>query len=118
MAILAPFILSRVYQDLDPAKALKRNVIRNQARSARFVGNRLICLWVAVARVNHLLFQDFVQVPTSLLRLRFYIQQERELFLEVGQLVAGFENPTPNFHVGIHIPDQIYLCTPHSSCLI
>lgn len=41
--------------------------------------------------------------------MMYHIAEERELFLEVGQLVKG-NKATPNFHVGLHLPEQIYMC--------
>jgi hypothetical protein len=111
MAILAPFILQRVYKDLEPGKSLRKSILSNHERSATFVGRQLVELWVSVARVNHLVFQDFVDGPQDYHHLAYYIARERELFLDVGKFVPGFEKATPNFHIGIHIPHQIWLCT-------
>jgi hypothetical protein len=112
MATLAPFILTRTFQDLDATKALKRKCIQQQNRSARFLGNRLIALWVSITRVNFLLFQDHVNLPDDLHILAYHITSERELFLEVGGLVANFDKATPNYHIGLHFPNQVWLCTP------
>lgn len=119
MAILAPFILTRVFDEISAARALKRNLILAQDRSARFWGTRLIALWVAVARVNFYIFTDEISCPQSLDTMVYYIAEERDLFLEVGQLVKGFDKATPNFHIGLHIPEQVYLCTtlPSIACI-
>jgi hypothetical protein len=115
MAILAPFILTRIFDEIPAAQALKRNLILAQDRSARFWGSKLIALWVAVARVNYFVFNDEISCPKSLDTMVYYIAEERDLLLEVGHLVKGFEKATPNFHVGLHIPEQVYMCIP-SSC--
>jgi hypothetical protein len=112
MAVLAPFILKRTFDELDASKAFKRKILANQPRSALFVARRLIVLWVSVARVNYLLFQDFVDVLEDLYKLSHYIAQERESFLELGQMIPGYEKATPNYYVGLHMVEQIYLCTP------
>lgn len=69
----------------------------------------MVALWVAVARVNFYIFNDEVVYPKSLDTMMYYIAEERELFLEVGQLVEGFNKATPNFYIGLHLPEQIYL---------
>jgi len=114
MAILAPFILTRIFDEISAGQALKRNLILAQDQSSRFWGSKLVTLWVAVARVNYFVFNDEISSPKSLDTLLYYIAEERELLLEVGQLVKGFERATPNFHVGLHIPEQVYLCIPFS----
>jgi hypothetical protein len=104
---------------LTAAQALKRGLMAQQERSARYWGNRIIALWVAIARVNFYIFKDDIEVPKSLHTLMHYIAEERNLLLEIGQLVAGYENATPNFHVGMHLPEQIYLCTsPYYFCYL
>jgi hypothetical protein len=89
-------------------RILKRGIL-NQVFNAGMFGEKLINLWVLIARVNYHCFSDHVLIPRDLHRLLYYIRQERELLLEVGQYVEGFDTATPNFHVGLHIPFQIYL---------
>ena len=70
---------------------------------------------MAIARVN---FQCFAETftPKDLHILLFYIREERLILAELGQYVGGFEKATPNHHVGLHLPSQIYLCTfPNSA---
>jgi len=111
MVILAPFVLQRVFGDMKNGKALKSSIALRHSRSAGFVCKQLLALWISVARVNYLLFQDFIKIPEDLYALSYYIKEERDLFLELGALVAGFEKATPNFHAGLHLPEQIWQCT-------
>jgi hypothetical protein len=118
MPILAPFILTRVLDETSAARALKRNLILAQDCTACYWGTKLVALWVAVARVNFYIFSDEVKYPKGLDTVAYYIAKESELFLEVGQPVKGFEKATPNFHIGLHIPEQIYLCISLTMLLV
>lgn len=118
MAILAPFILLRVFQDITPEKAFKRTVLLEYTSSAGFLRQRLIALWISIARANCLLFSDHVELPGDLYKLQLYLAEERELFLELRGLADEFSKATPNYHVALHIPHQIYLCNTLSTALI
>jgi len=105
LAILAPFMLTRVYREIGPAKAIKR-AITQTLRAQGFAGGQLLELWVSVARVNHLLFRNSHR-RDELYALDYLIK-------EAGAYVQGYERATPNYHVGLHLAAQIYFCTSSS----
>ena len=90
----------------------KRFILLKYNRSAEFLRQRLLALWISVAQTNHQLFSDFVEISVDLYKLQMYFAEERPLFLELGALVIGFDKATPNYHIALHIPHQIYLQYP------